>query len=354
MKLWTQYRKFLDRREMKYGKDQMIEDAIKDANRANLFDFSETGDLSIDASRKTLLDGGIRKPSQQKTPTVLDLDNFFLPFKTCVAEFSIPGEEDGNKMEDKVGRLGGRVLGLVGRPEGQTVGFRGFDWPVMIVSQPAELPHAFRILKVVISDPVKSAYSQTRSETLPFGRTETRLNVFLYSCCDYEINSGKCLYAWNYTDKDTIFSKELQELDDAKREREHLRTAAGHYAGWTLAMLETANSPANWVVRVSEEHARVVKRRGKKVKEKRTRLIVVPDRDLDKVIKQSSGASDYIEKSPHRRRAHYRRLMSPRYRLKRGQRIFVKESWIGPKEAMYGGEKYEVLTSLPSRQSDVA
>ena len=311
-----------------------------------MFDFS--GSTSALVEGLTTAVGLVQSPGMQKTPRVFELDTFFLPFECCAAEFSVPGADNLDVGADQVGALGGRILGLVGRPEGHTVGFgTDIDWPVMIVSHPAELPNSFRILKVVLSGK-RVAASYRPYKTMPFGTSETRFNCFLYSCCDYEINTGKCTYSWHYTEgQDSIFSKELAEVEDAKREREMLRTAASHYACWTLAMLDTATSPANWVVEVRDEHARVVKRRGKKALEVRERLIVVPDRDLDKVIRKSNPASDYIEKSPHRRRAHYRRLNSPFYRLKQGQRIFVKESWVGKKDATYGGSHYRVLTSLP-------
>lgn len=347
MRLWSAYKKFLDRRAMRYGEDEWLKDALRDAERANLFDFS--GSTSSLVEGLTAATGLVQNPGMQKTPRVFELDTFFLPFERCAAEFSVPGADKLDVGADQVGALGGRILGLVGRPEGHTIGFgTDIDWPVMIVSHPVELPNSFRILKVVLSGK-RVAASYRPYKTMPFGKSETRFNCFLYSCCDYEINTGKCTYSWNYTEgQDSIFSKELAEVQNAKQEREMLRTAASHYACWTLAMLDTANSPANWVVRVTDEHARVVKRRGKKATDRRSRLIVVPDRELDKVIRRSSDASDFIEKSPHRRRAHYRRLNSEFYRLKRGQRILVKESWVGPKEATHDGCHYRVLTSLPS------
>jgi hypothetical protein len=45
---------------------------------------------------------------------------------------------------------------------------------------------------------------------------------------------------------------------------------------------------------------------------------------------------------PHQRRGHWRRLLSPRYQH-RGQRIFVKPSWVGPREWVLNGNAYRVL-----------
>jgi hypothetical protein len=52
-----------------------------------------------------------------------------------------------------------------------------------------------------------------------------------------------------------------------------------------------------------------------------------------------------IKRMAHNRRAHYRTLRHERYRFARGQRIFVRATWVGPKEWQDSGGKqiYRIL-----------
>lgn len=321
-RLWYDYLKFLDRRMTRFGDDPIghLSEAVRESRDAAFFDFGLDGEMPL---------------TRYQQRAILDPDNFYLPFEECAAEFVIPPHGVGAGVIP--GRGGGRVIVLTERPRGHEVGFgRGeIVWPVMIGTQIDEQRNVIRLVKCEISG------SGERGET---GVAVVRCLVL--SCCDYVIGTGKCLMSWH---RHQELPRDLATMrgDDIKA----MQVAATQYASWGLSKMEEANSPANWVVRVTDEVARVVKRGGKTTKEKRTRLIVVPDRDLDRVIRQPNPDSDIIERAPHRRRAHYRRLCSPRFRLKQGQRVYVKESWIGPKEAIHGGEHYEVLTALPSRES---
>jgi hypothetical protein len=306
--LFDQYKKMLDRRSVRYGIDENLKDSMHDADNSPHLDFGTLGHWE----------------ESEYNGTPLNPKEFFLPFDNVAAEAA---------MIFKGGEKG-RMLLLTGRPNGDAeANLVDDDWSMMIGMTSNEAPNLIRIYKALMK------VHRIREDR--HRRDDYKCAPF--SDCVYEINSGKCVYSW-CGDPDIAKT----ENEKTKKEIESLGEHMVTLATTMLSLIETANSPANWIVRVSDEQARVVKRRGKRTKENRTRYIVVPDRDLDKVLRRSNDASDFIEKAPHRRRAHYRRLDSPRYRLKRGQRIFVKESWVGPKEAVIGSEKYTVLTSLPS------
>jgi len=327
MSLWDTYCKLVDRRCTRYGDDPegFAESAVRDIAKAAHFMFDEKTEVfdSVEGERWRRLQ--------------FDAETLFLPFETCAVEFRF---EHGSIHPVADPRNAGAILCLFGRPEGHEVGFGTGEtrWPVMTAAQSPDEPGVLRINKVVVWGPYipGNVVNVGQSED---NWTSGKVMSHLYSVCDYDIRTGKCRHAWKDGEPTSGIDKE--GLTGAWK-------TATAFALHAFGLIQTANSPANWVVRVTDEHARVVKRRGKKVEEKRSRLIVVPDRELDRVIRSPSVGSDFIEKAPHRRRAHFRRLLSPRFRLKRGQRVFIKESWIGPKEATHGGEHYEVLTSLPS------
>lgn len=324
MSLWDKYSTFIDRRITRYGEDEFLQDAQKDVEEAAVFDFTS-----------------------QKHHHLLDFkpEQFFLPFNTCAIELWHPG---GDPYEPEIGS--GVRLALLGRPEGHEVGVGNGEhqWNIMVAHIPDQEPRHIRLVKLILKGPMHPAADLMHMN----------INGLLYSVCDYDISSGKTIYSWHHSGLDSTspFVKEdrlLSGIATDNDRRRGLKHGASVFAMYAMSALHTANSPANWVVKVTDEHARVVKRRGKATEVRRTRLIVVPDRDLDRVIRAPSGASDYIERAPHRRRAHYRRLMSPKFRLKQGQRVYVRESWVGPKTGTGpGGEKYEVLTSLPSTKED--
>jgi len=320
MSVWSSYVKMIDRRLTRYGeKEQYMDEAQREIDEAAVFDFlsNEIGlstqikDIKMDEFNRTL-----RERLRQK----FDPEKFFLPFETCAVEVQMAKDL--------------RVMCLMERPEGHEVGFGDGEhkWPVMVATTLEDEPNVLRLVKLVISGPVNFGMRDAHSS----------MKCFMFSICEFNVGTGKCLTSWRHDFPEEQTGIDPKMLDMCKQE-------CCAFALHAMELVTKANSPANWVVRVTDEHARIVKRRGKKVKKKNKRLIVVPDRDLDKLLRQSNDASDFIEKAPHRRRAHFRRLLSKRYRLKRGKRVFVKESWVGPKSAIFNGEVYEVLTSLPSQ-----
>lgn len=64
-------------------------------------------------------------------------------------------------------------------------------------------------------------------------------------------------------------------------------------------------------------------------------------------VREGAVVSDRgnIQRLAHSRRAHTKLLKHPRYTFKRGQRIFVRASWVGPKEWKdTAGQTYQILT----------
>ena len=298
--LWDSYRKFLDRRLARYGEDEWMVEAIKETNTSALLDF-----------------GSLDEPSTRLSPE--HPAEFFLPFEETAIEV---------KLDISRGESVQMLMMTTRPPHDKQANLVDSEWSVMLALVFSTQPNVLQLYKGMIR-----LHRITPKGSWDVYRTAP------YSNCRYEINTGKCLSQWLAPRSSNRFAvdKETKEVG------EHIASLATTCFG----LIESANSPANWIVKVSDECARVVKRRGKRVDEKRTRYIVVPDRELDHIIRRPNKASDSIGRSPHRRRAHYRRLLSPHYRLKMGQTIFVKESWIGPKEAVFGNEKYTVMTELP-------
>jgi hypothetical protein len=58
-----------------------------------------------------------------------------------------------------------------------------------------------------------------------------------------------------------------------------------------------------------------------------------------------ANPDEELTRMAHARRAHFKTLQHPRYRYKRGQRIFVRAAWVGPKEWRDEGSKqiYRIL-----------
>lgn len=297
--MFDRYKKFLDRRGMRYGFDDALKDSIKDADRAAHFDCGEV-------------------PFERLADDLKFPDEFFMPFPTVAVEYFVP--ENGHI-----------VIQFWRRDESEP----GYN----------DRYKDYYAANVMIFG-LDGRYVQILKGWVRL-RTKSSIEVVLYSNCTYEVSSGKCLEA-STTDPElhregsAAMSKQ-QEIRDSQSMLTFIAPA--------LLLIEKANSPANWVVEVKDEHARIVKRAGKKVEQVRTRYIVVPDRDLNRVVRLPNEGGDLIERAPHRRRAHWRRLNSERYRFKRGQKVLVKESWVGPKESVHGGERYTVLTSLPGRAS---
>jgi len=58
----------------------------------------------------------------------------------------------------------------------------------------------------------------------------------------------------------------------------------------------------------------------------------------------------FVDRASHSRRAHFRLLSSPRYKAKRGQRIWVQSAWVGPKEwSDHSGQIYKIVDRVDGK-----
>jgi hypothetical protein len=88
-------------------------------------------------------------------------------------------------------------------------------------------------------------------------------------------------------------------------------------------------NPANIVLRVEP------KSEGRSVEwvKSRTHYCILNKAHALRCSMGKRGPSDLeIERSAHWRRAHMRRLMSDKFTHKKGQLVFIKQSWVGPEE----------------------
>lgn len=79
--------------------------------------------------------------------------------------------------------------------------------------------------------------------------------------------------------------------------------------------------------------------------ESRTHYLLLHKTQVRSMMSGKRGPSQQeIERAAHSRRAHMRRLMSEKWVNKRGQIVFVKESWVGPTEWQdTDGKIYKVM-----------
>jgi hypothetical protein len=121
-------------------------------------------------------------------------------------------------------------------------------------------------------------------------------------------------------------------------------------SNFQAAVLQVAaiNSPLNIVVeKAYSEHALQRGRNGKQTTflHKRKRLIVLPRKTAYRVVTgDTSEESD--SRASHVRRRHWRTLRSEVFTKKQGERIQVKECWVGPKERVEGNTRYTVRLDI--------
>lgn len=66
------------------------------------------------------------------------------------------------------------------------------------------------------------------------------------------------------------------------------------------------------------------------------------------------GASGTGVRRPHERRGHWRLLRAERFVNKRGQRVWVRPSWVGPVESRRGNRRYRVVLDIAKENHDEA
>ena len=117
--------------------------------------------------------------------------------------------------------------------------------------------------------------------------------------------------------------------------------------GSFLAFILDSMSPAIHIATVRPD------KEGKSVEwtRQRTHYTLISHGHPANIVGLSRGASvkvdrdEEITRMAHNRRAHYRTLRDPRFRFARGKTIFVRATWVGPKEWKEDGSKqiYRIL-----------
>ena len=117
----------------------------------------------------------------------------------------------------------------------------------------------------------------------------------------------------------------------------------------------------NWIVEVEPKRKRSQKSTFVPRYDGRTRLLVWRKDKVNEKFRQPVKApkvmageqvvvdpeADYERTlAAHRRRGHWKTLRSPRFTHKRGKKIWVDATWVGPKEMVRGHETYRVRLDL--------
>ena len=114
--------------------------------------------------------------------------------------------------------------------------------------------------------------------------------------------------------------------------------------GWrALECMRAFSHPASIVVRESPASTRVggIKGRSKRLCE-RVRYVSVPRERAYGHVQGERVADLSAVRRGHPRRRHHRVLRAESWGDRRGDRILVRECWVGPKESVRGGVKYRV------------
>lgn len=105
-------------------------------------------------------------------------------------------------------------------------------------------------------------------------------------------------------------------------------------------------NPANVILRVTPN----AKGRSVQWVESRTHYCIINKTHAARCLRDRRGPTETeIQRSAHWRRAHMRRLMSDKFTHKKGQLVFVKQSWVGPEEWEGTDKKiYKVINTTNS------
>lgn len=124
--------------------------------------------------------------------------------------------------------------------------------------------------------------------------------------------------------------------------------------GVGLHEIDYFNSPDVIVVRASGESivAGEDRRKGHIPRShERIRYMAIPHKKVLRIMRPDGAADPVPLAHGHPRRAHWKELLSPRFTHKLGQRVRVRETWVGPKSVVRQGVKYEVFLGTPEELS---
>ena len=151
------------------------------------------------------------------------------------------------------------------------------------------------------------------------------------------IEKGIICAMW-YKGKETPTPKKADALEE-------LSIAGANARQYVIALCFDCMSPSSVMLRVKPQAT------GKSVQwvESRTHYCIIHKKQAEVLRHNKSGPSDKtLIRSAHSRRAHLRRLTSDRFTNKKGLLVFVKQTWVGPKEWIGTDKKiYTVITNSP-------
>lgn len=127
---------------------------------------------------------------------------------------------------------------------------------------------------------------------------------------------------------------------------EDLKRLANAPMEWLGYFLLDVMSPKNVTVKVTPKSGRSVQ-----WVLAHTHYLVLDQKEAKECRERKSGPTDEeIIRAAHRRRAHFRKLVSERFTNKRGMKVPVREAWIGPKE--WVGTDKKIYQVFPNRIND--
>lgn len=111
----------------------------------------------------------------------------------------------------------------------------------------------------------------------------------------------------------------------------------------SILFCDIVNHPRHFIAKVTPDNAK-----GRSVEwvQRKTKYIIL-GAEHGKLLRDGKQTSfdGTITRAMHWRRAHLRQLVSERYTTKRGQKIWVKSSWVGPEEwSDKTGNRYKIIT----------
>lgn len=149
----------------------------------------------------------------------------------------------------------------------------------------------------------------------------------------------------------------LSNWTEAAREAgdlDRIARASGENVLSALQEVMWINDPDHFVLEeIPEEAIKKRERSGSKKRRdrvprtyERPRYTIMRPHNIRKRMGLPEPEACGTKRRPHERRAHLRTLRSSKFVNKKGQRITVKATWVGPKENTVGGKRYRVIVDL--------
>lgn len=116
----------------------------------------------------------------------------------------------------------------------------------------------------------------------------------------------------------------------------------------TIKRMILVNTPNRFVVEQVNAASTAKEKKNGRIKRSHERptytLLTVPE--IRKVISEPAGEPTGRTVASHQRRRHWRTLNSEKFVNKRGEKILIPATWVGPSEAVVGSRRYKVRLDL--------